>query len=274
MQPNFLEIISGTDVIPLTKDNQVFLLEYNRSDAQTNKNTTVINGTDGELTHLNTYAPFDIVFKLFYTPIDYADRLMFEQELIEKIHQYEAYYIRHSYQPNKKYAVNTAEYSVTSSNATLQFELKFNVFKGYSESLNNSLDSINMLDENFDFGMGLTTNETVKYTHKSQKFKIYNASSMKINSIMRHKLDITLTCNGSPTIKNLTTGDTFKYNKTLKKSDELVLNLGGVSPFLNNNACGRDTNHGVITLEKGWNEFIIEYAENINITFDFPFIYR
>lgn len=60
------------------------MLEYNRSDAQTNKNTTVINGTDGELTHLNTYAPFDIVFKLFYTPIDYADRLMFEQELIEK----------------------------------------------------------------------------------------------------------------------------------------------------------------------------------------------
>ena len=273
MTDKFIEMILGTDTVPITEKNRVEMLSFSRGDAQTIKNTKTVDGVDGEITYLNTYAPFEITFKLLFLSEDVHDKNLFEDELIEKIHTYDSYYIRHSYHPNKKYAVNEATYSVTEENpGALEFELKFTVFKGYSESLHGSLSSRNFEDENFDFGMNILSGEQPKYTHTSKTFKIYNASSMTVTPIMRHKLDITLTCAGSPKITNNTTGDVFEYIDTLKKTD--TLKLSGVYAYKDDTVCGRKTNHGIITLAKGWNEFTVSGASDIDIEFDFSFIYR
>lgn len=273
MKDNFFEIIKGNSIQRVTERNKVVLLEYKRTDAQTTTHTTTQNGIDGEITHLNTFAPFEISFTFFYEPTDYIDRKLFEQKIIEMIHQYDAYYIRHSFNPNMKYAVNKAEYEIiTEKNSLLHFSIKFNVFKGYIESLHSTMDNQLITEENFDIGMGLITTDTPIYQHKKNEFKIYNSSSMKLTPLMRHKLIINLSCVGSPTIKNLTTNDVFTYNKQLSAKDTLVLN--GVYPFVNDTRCGRETNHGIITLETGWNNFEITNAKNIDVSFDFNFIYR
>lgn len=273
LKDNFFEIIKGDNVQRITESNRVILLEYKRADAQTITNITTQNGIDGEITHLNTYAPFEISFTFFYEPTDYTDRNLFEQKIIETINQYDAYYIRNSYNPNMRYAVNKADYEILKDeNGLLHFSLKFNVFKGYSESVHSTLDSQSINDGNFDIGMGIITTDTPKYQHQTTIFRIYNSSSMKVTPLMRHKLIIKLSCIGSPTVKNKTTGDVFSYKKTLNKKDEL--NLNGVYPYVNGNRCGRDTNHGIITLETGWNEFEITNATNIDVSFDFNFIYR
>lgn len=274
MRDVFLEFIYPDGKVERPSDDFTFhLLDVDVSPAQTVNQTMTINGTDGELTFFNTYAPYTLEMSCFIESIDTTEQDFFETELRQKIHTRGPFYVRHGRMPNIKYAVNKVEYAKEESGRNyLKFKLIFNVFKGYSESHRTTVDYLNSDSDQWQFGTNLLSDELPVYIHTKNNFKIYNASSVAITPVMRHSLDIALTCVGNPKVKNLTTGDVFIYNKTLNKKD--VLLISGVYPFLNNNNCGRDTNHGIITLAPGWNEFFIEGAESINIAFSFSFIFR
>ncbi len=88
----------------------------------------------------------------------------------------------------------------------------------------------------------------------------------------RHDLKITIKHNGGKfTVKNTTTNTSWTYNQNLSGNDTLLLK--GRRTFKNNNPDSANTDYGYITLAPGKNDFEVTGADDLEITFSFPFMY-
>lgn len=132
---------------------------------------------------------------------------------------------------------------------------------GMSRSVGTTLDHI----------MGFGNNERMgqlPYIFQSNDFVVHNGSDVRIDPERRgHPLTITLDGNSSGNMKitNKTTGDSISRPENW--SGTWVLD--GVNPMLNKNNDGINTDHGIITLQKGDNSFHIDNFSG-KVTFDFP----
>lgn len=185
----------------------------------------------------------------------------------------EAYYIRSTLMPGFRYKVVAKPYDPTRINMTdMTFAVEFDLPTGFREAFKETLEAPFTFDaEAWQMGMNLPTDD-LSYVFNTAQFSVYNASDIEINPLKHHLMDIALTCVGMPTITNLTTGDVFTLNRAMTASDALL--LSGFDPYLNNVRCGRDTNHGVITLAKGWNQFAISGCTNPVTAINTRFLYH
>ena len=262
--------------IELTDIPKLRFLDYEEEGVEVNANTTEINGTDGVLMGPTTFGPFNLILNFSYKDDDIKGYNLMKQKLRGLLFRREPYFIWHSDEPGKKYAVYCEENAIEDLTSVFgTFAIKFVVYKGYSESLRDTND-LELLQENVQFEQGLELAEKLKYKHKTKSFKVYNGSTDVIDPLMRHKLIIKLSAeapNGFK-IRNKTTKDVFEYKKKLKKSQTFVLN--GVYPYVDKKRVGVDTNYSYITLAPGENNIVIEGdgVEQIDIEFIFNFIYR
>ena len=72
-------------------------------------------------------------------------------------------------------------------------------------------------------------------------------------------------------MSNSTNGSEWSYQKGANSSDTIILD--GISTTLNGNAASANTDYGNIILEPGKNNINVSGANNVDITFSFPFIY-
>jgi len=140
----------------------------------------------------------------------------------------------------------------------------------YAESTLTTLDINDKLevDDSLSFGMGLLTDdESHVYVHETETFRIYNAGNVPVHPF-EQMLNITIEgASENYTLKNLTTGDEFKYTDDVTGT----LRLQGPNITINNLQALRHTNKEFITLAPGWNEF--EQNQPCEISFDFRFYY-
>ncbi|WP_010051794.1 phage tail family protein [Carnobacterium maltaromaticum] len=198
---------------------------------------------------------------------------LIEREFQDIFYQESEYYIWFSDMPGIRYLVKPQAYDMNRMLVNMSsIELTFEAFEGYGESRGTTQELFEYKTEKWQLGMNIPHGEGLVYTANEKKFKIYNASNLVIDPRKRHMLDIQIKGVGTPTLKNLTTGDLFSLNPFIEKKDELI--LSGVYPMLNKNHCGRQTNHGLITLEKGWNEFEIDGIVDFEVSFNFRFLYK
>lgn len=262
--------------VKLTDTPNLLFLDHIEEDVEVKANTTEINGTDGVLMGPTTFGPFNLVLNFSFKGLDTKDLKLYKQKIRSILYQREPYYVWHSDAPGKKYAVycdSNDNEDLTNSFAT--FKVTFVVFKGYSESLRDTIE-IELLQENVQFEQGLDLADKLKYKHFEKSFSIFNGSTDIIDPLKRHKLIIQMTIeapNGFK-IRNKTTGDTFEYKKKIKKSQSFILN--GVYPYVDKKRVGIDTNYSYITLAPGLNNIVIEGdgTEKIEIDFNFNYIYR
>lgn len=272
---SFVKIIDGYKEEVITDFNQLIFLDARAESPNTNDNSVTINGVDGILPGAISFAPFSLVLRFGYDGIDVIDLNLFEHWFRSVFNRRHPYYVITSQMPGVKYAVNTA--NVTSNlkdGSSTEIEVSLNVYKGYSESVNWT-DSEFLFDSNWMFENGIPLDFTPKYTHTSNQFTIWNGSTDTINPRFKHDLKILINLNGSGGFElvNYTTSDIFKYNKSIDKNTDFVLD--GVYAYRDINRVGIDTNRGIITLAPGKNEFKIKGdVSDIKTTFKFPFIYR
>ena len=179
--------------------------------------------------------------------------------------------------PGKKYAVyceSNENEDLTNSFAT--FKVTFVVYKGYSESIDDT-SQFSLDNGRWQFESGVLATSDVHYSHDHTAFRIYNGSSDTINPVMRHnfKLIIHATAPKGLKITNETTGDVFEYKESLNYANELVIN--GVHPFLDRKQrVGKYTNFEWITLAPGYNQIVItgEHLKKVQTEWIFNFIYR
>src|SRR5699024_3719693 len=259
--------------------NDCHFLESEITEVNTKTEEQEIAGMDGVLVGANTFGSFELTLRFYYDGVDSNDLILFTEKIKKIIHTRKPMYVVHSELPARKYAFNSAKIEwekITNSDTT--FSISFNVYKGYSESLYDT-DNFNLSDGLWQFESGVLPDSTTKYEHTRQKFEILNGSSDTINPRLRHKLKIYIRLDAPNGFKliNTTTGDIFEYTEPLDSNDRLLID--GAYPWLlhdlQDKRCGRNTNHGVITLAPGINKIEIwGNVSNTNVKFTFPFIYR
>lgn len=252
-------------------------LDFEEEGVEAQANTLEVKGTDGVLLGPTTFGPFNLVLNFSFKGEDKRDLRLLKQKLRNLFFRREPYYIWHSDMPGKKYAVyceSNENEDLTNSFAT--FKVTFVVYKGYSESIDDT-SQFSLSNGRWQFESGVLATSDVHYSHDHTAFRIYNGSSDTVNPIMRHnfKLIIHAAAPKGLKITNTTTGDVFEYKEPLNYANELVIN--GVHPFLDRKQrVGKYTNFEWITLAPGYNQIVItgENIKKVQTEWIFNFIYR
>lgn len=259
----------------LTDIPKLRFLDFDEEGVEVQANTMEVKGKDGVMMGPSTFGPFNLVLRFFYTGADTETYNLLKQRLRGLLFRRNPYYITHSDMPGKKYAVYCSENAIEDIGEQYgTFEISFVVFKGYSESLSDTLDT-EFLTENWQFGSNLLSNGEMKYKHDRGRFSIWNGSNDAI-SPLEHKLIIRISADAPNGFKmiNHHTDEEFVYTGSLNKSQTLVLN--GVHPIIDKTRVGIDTNYSWITLAEGENNIEItgNGISNVSAEFEFNFIYR
>lgn len=278
-EEKWVKILENNTNTILTDLEGFKFLEAEEEDVEVVTNTQETKGTDGEMVGPSNFGPFNLKLRFSYKAVDIKDYKLFKTKVRNLIYKRKPYYVIHSDQPGKKYAViceGNAIEDLTNKFGT--FEITFTVYKGYSESLYDT-DNFNLSDGLWQFESGVLPDSATSYEHTRQHFEILNGSSDTINPRLRHKLKIYMRLDAPNGFKliNTTTGDIFEYKEAIDSNDRLLID--GAYPWLlhdlQDKRCGRNTNHGVITLAPGVNKFEIwGNITNASTKFTFPFIYR
>lgn len=280
MDKKWVKLIENNETINLIEQIEgLTFLQANEEDVEVRVNSIETNGTDGIMLGPSNFGPFPLKLNFFYRGMDTKDYKLMKQKLRGMLFKRTPYYIFHSDSPGKKYAVYCEENAITDIGHKFgTFEITFTVYKGYSESLYDT-DNYNLSDGLWQFESGVLPDSSISYEHTRQRFDILNGSNDTINPRLRHKLKIYMRLDAPNGFKliNTTTGDIFHYKVALDSNDRLLID--GAYPWLlhdlQEKRCGRNTNHGVITLAPGINKFEIwGNVSNTQTKFTFPFIYR
>lgn len=275
--PYWVSVTQDQEEIFLTDRFPLRLIEVKTPLGKEKIKGTSFTGQDGEIVFPPTYEAFNLEMDFQLMAVDNYDYHLLIAELKSILCQNTPYFVRHEKLPSRKYAVNTCEINTTRKSANVAgITLIFNCFKGVSESLYTSTTPLTYDEAAWGVGLNLPEGEDLQYVFSNEPiFNVYNPSDMRLNPRF-HPLSIALTCDSvqgeNIRIYNRTNGTLFELKKQIKKKD--VLLIDGVYPYLNDVRCGIDTNHGLITLERGWNRVQIINATNTTIAFDTPFFYR
>lgn len=232
-------------------------------------------GVDGNIDNGTTFGSRTITATFMFKGLDAIDYTLAKQEIWRMLFDHDPFYITWTRLPGMRYLVHCKPFTDTRINPYAgTYEVEFDAFTGFAESLGRTdEDPIDMNSDKWQMvGQGFVLDEDLIYTNiPGNSFKIFNAGDITIDP-RKHDLTISIQGIGTPTLKNLTTGDLFTYNKSLSAGDTLTID--GVYPLLNGAHCGRDTNHGLLTLLPGWNQISLTGLNNPVSTFGFRFLYK
>lgn len=202
---------------------------------------------------------------------DYSDVLLLRDELYKLFS--DNFYIGEVDQPGKRWFVEcTNQWEPERINInTSSIEIPLLARKGLAESIGTSLSSLEWDIDKWQWGMGIPFDD-YSYEHTTNKFTIYNAGTEVVDP---RNMELVITIKGiAPEyveIKNVTTGDIYRYNGILQAGDTLVIDK--IRSTKNSLSVFRDTNNKLITLVPGPNEIEVLGLTVERISFDFPFYY-
>lgn len=273
---HWVNFITDNKTERITDIDNFKFLDAKEDDVIPKYDTVELNGADGILPGQINFEPFKLVLRFSYKAIDYKDYLLFKSKMRGVFFKKAPFYIVHSKMPGKKYAVISDNNSIDDKTDKFgEFEVSFVVYKGFSESVNTTDDEF-FFDSNWMFENGIPLDFEPKYHHTSNQFTIWNGSTDTIDPRnIHHQLQIKMNIEATDGFElvNYTTGDIFRYNKSISPSVDFV--LSGVHAYYDNNKVGIDTNRGVITLAPGKNIFKVRGdVSTQSVVFKFPLIYR
>ncbi|MDK9851021.1 phage tail family protein [Staphylococcus equorum] len=273
---HWVNFITDNKTERITDIDNFKFLDAKEDDVIPKYDTVELNGADGILPGQINFEPFKLVLRFSYKAIDYKDYLLFKSKMRGVFFKKAPFYIVHSKMPGKKYAVISDNNSIDDKTDKFgEFEVSFVVYKGFSESVNTTDDEF-FFDSNWMFENGIPLDFEPKYHHTSSQFTIWNGSTDTIDPRnIHHQLQIKMNIKATDGFElvNYTTGDIFRYNKSISPGIDFV--LSGVHAYYDNNKVGIDTNRGIITLAPGKNILKIRGdVSSQNVVFKFPFIYR
>lgn len=230
-----------------------------------------VDGRNGFIDTGTTLDSKQIDSSITVVAADQYDYPLFRNEIFMLFDSREYFYIVPDEEPGKRYKVKyDSPYSFSRTADIGEFDLTFVSDSSFVESLGTTLDPLTFESELWQVGQGLSA-EDLEYIHNTNSFSIFNAGV----EIDPRELPLKITYVGASsglTITNSTTGDTWSYNSNSLASDEIVLDR--VQSFKNGVSIFGDTNHKLIKLAPGWNDFVISGTDGeFEIKFDFRFQY-
>ena len=139
---------------------------------------------------------------------------------------------------------------------------------GYAESVATTLD---WDPEKWGFGQNVPDKD-ISYEFNTSDFVFNNLGMVPL---MADERPAKIIFNGDApngfTITNKTTGQPFKLNRGVSRSDTVIIN--GIMPLVNAQQAYKDSNHGYLDFAIGENQIHIDGASNFDVKFDTRFYY-
>ncbi|WP_342541051.1 distal tail protein Dit [Heyndrickxia sp. FSL K6-6286] len=267
-----MKIITSTKEIDIS-DYGLKCLKYHITSPELINNTETVDGRDGVVFLDNTYSPRPITVEMFLESKDLIDLYLLQSDLNRLFAKKEPFYVIFKRESTKRWKVLLDKpfelEKIGLYNGS--FNLELISFLPFAESIGKTLDPYTMTSNLWAVGMGLIA-EDVEYIHNTGTFRIYNAGDVPIDP-RTVPLNIKFVgASNNLTITNLTTGDEWKYNGTSNVGD--VIEINGIRPFKNGTSILKSTNKKLISIDSGWNDFMITGVTGFfEISFDFRFYY-
>ena len=235
-----------------------------------------VRGRDGSIDQGSQYEDRTIEAEADFFSVDYWDYPLKRNEIFKLFQSKEAFYITDSREPAKRWLVKVDDFETEQINdwkGNLEIEF-ITANQPFAESMGTSLNPRRFDEETWQIGQGLLDEvQDTDYIHSTRNFRIYNSSDILIDPRVH---DIKITFKGASdglSITNTTTGDVFIHNGQTNAND--IITLEGIRMLKNGESIFRDTNHRLITLEPGYNDFVINGATEgeFEIIFEFRFYY-
>lgn len=239
--------------------------------------TNKSEGSNRKINYGSIYNERDIQLSILLKAYDTQDYRLLRDATYALFNKHDTFYVVESYQPGKRYLVSVdSKYipeRIPGNQRYANGEItctKLDV--PFAESIGTTQDieqhGLTYNSELWSFGMGLLhDDESHKYTHNTTTFSIYNAGTEEVHPFEQYLQIKINNASKNYELKNLTTGDKFKYTGDVSGT----LKLDGPNITLNNLQTLRDTNKEFITLAPGWNHF--EQNQARIVEFDFRFYY-
>lgn len=229
---------------------------------------------DGQLWNYSRYGQTTVTAKFVLQWADRKDYKLAKHEVYRVFAQKGIFRLRTGAEPDIVRYCRPGSFSMDSSPddpSYLVFEIPFDNPSGlrFSRLHTDQMTKANFLSLNLNM-----TNQQQQYHFVNQTvFEVYNAGDITVDpEAQNHDLKITIKHGGGKfTIKNTTTNTSWTYNKNLSSGDTVILN--GINTYKNNKLDSASTDYGYITLKPGANKFEITGANDVDITFSFPFMY-
>ncbi|MFJ7665604.1 phage tail domain-containing protein [Lysinibacillus sp. NPDC097195] len=137
-----------------------------------------------------------------------------------------------------------------------------------------TLKELKLWDANkWEWNQGLTWDEDLQYKFTTNDFTVKNLGNVKIDPRESElKITVKATATSYFEIKNVSTGEVFRFNGTLTATDTLVLN--GIHTYKNGANAILNTNKKLLTVAPGNNVFSVSGGTIQSIEFDFRFLYK
>lgn len=248
------------------------LLKYRIASPTLTHLTEKIEGRDGEVFLGSEYENRPINAEFMYESQDLTDYYLLKTEFYRLFATRSPFYIVFKREPGKRWLVRlSSPFEPEKVNHRMgSFNVEFMSDNPFAESIGTTLDPITFDGQLWQIGQGITLDESM-YTHSTTNFLIYNATDGI--SIDPRQMPLEITFKGASSnlaITNNTTGDIWQYTKTTESGDTLLLT--GVRSLKNGLSVFSDTNHKLITLAPGYNDFTISGTNGaFTISFAFRF---
>lgn len=270
-------LLQNDKLIDLSDLKNVECLSVNQSPPQMEYGNLEYETDDGERETNNTvYKPFEIEVRFLLRHNNKFDRELLVNEFYTTLYQRKSYFIMHELMPGKRYPVQvqTVEKEAEYLDGTI-LTVVFRAFKARSESIEKTINKQDIITQKWQHGQGMLATD-YDYTFKKNNFSVYNLGDFDVDPRRKHELRIVLKgeSDGAVTIYNKTTSERFIYNSSLDSKRGETLELDGITPYKNGVNCGIDTNGGLITLATGENKIQIQNTSNVEVFFDFRYLYK
>lgn len=270
-----LKIITNKETI-FIKDYGLKVLKYLVPSPSFTHVSEKIDGMDGELLIDSQFNTRDISVEFLMLSDDIKGLYELKYKFNQLFARREEFYIIFDREKWKRWKVilNSPVQWENSSNSSSVAEVNFISHSPFAESVGTTLSPSNedSYIQQFKNGIWDGFEPTVQYEFSTNNFEVFNDSDIVVDP--RNK-ELTITFKGASTnlkIENTTTGDVFEYTGSTIDTD--VIELKGVRHLKNGVSIFKNTNRKTITLDVGWNDFIISgYTGDFEISIDARFYY-
>lgn len=229
-------------------------------------NTEKFGINDGQRLNSSTYSNRELTMSFWFNGLDEPDMYLAFDALQRFLDSREPYWICWEDWPQRMYygksKLTTPTYT---SDKGWTCNVTFTDLIGLSRSVGTSTSYV----------LGIGNNalaEQSSYEFNSNSFTVMNQSDILVDPERRghpFKMILEGSSKGNMKITNNTTGDSISRTNGWSGKWE----LDEVNPMLNGNHDGINTDHGIITLQIGANNFVIQNFSG-KVTVDFPFWWK
>ncbi|RYM02802.1 phage tail family protein [Sporolactobacillus sp. THM7-7] len=207
--------------------------------------------------------------------VDIPDFALYQDEVFRIFDSREYFYLICDAEPGKRWHVKyDSKFNIEQKAREGTFAIDFISNLPYAESVGRTdTDPITMDSDKWQFvGAGLTFEEDMIYQWSQNNFRIFNGGDETVDPRFHELLIKFKGASNGLTIKNLTTGDSFKFNQSTSASDEL--DLDGPQVLLNDESSLSKSNRQLIRLVPGWNDIQVSGTGGaFIISFGFRWLY-